>query len=242
MTIFNTLPPGIVVPFGGSSAPPGWLLCDGSPVSRTVYQNLFLSIGTVWGNGDGSTTFHLPDLRGRFLRGKDGGIGRDPDRTTRTAANPGGNTGDNVGSVQDNAHGHDHANTRSATSAIPSVNHTHGNTGWISNNHGHYIYGNNSHTHWRTDAHFSSPPSASLFGTNQTYDSDNGRYTHGINSNTTGNHEHWTAGIDTNHQHNSDGRSADHTHVATAGVTINSNGTTTETRPLNANVNYIIKI
>lgn len=244
MTLFNILPPGIVIPYAGASIPPGWLLCDGSAVSRTTYANLFSFIGTAWGNGDGSTTFHLPDLRGRFLRGVDGTANRDPDKATRSAANPGGNTGNNVGSIEADAYGHDHANTRSATSDIPNVNHSHGNTGWISQDHGHYIYGEGSHVHGRADAHFASDPDFGSFGTNQTYDYDNGRYTHGIQSGwaSIGDHGHSTGDIDTNHTHTSGGRSAGHTHAAATAVTINNSVSTNETRPLNATVNYIIKI
>lgn len=51
--------------------PAGWLLCDGSAVSRTVYAALFAALGVVYGAGDGSTTFNLPDLRGRVPAGKD---------------------------------------------------------------------------------------------------------------------------------------------------------------------------
>jgi len=57
---------GIVVPFAGSSAPTGWLMCDGSAVSRTTYANLFGIIGETYGAGDTSTTFNLPDLRSRL--------------------------------------------------------------------------------------------------------------------------------------------------------------------------------
>ena len=96
-------PAGMVMAFAGSTPPPGWLPCDGSLLSRTTYAVLFAVIGTGWGSGDGSTTFHLPDLRGRFLRGVDGAAGRDPNSGTRTAANAGGNTGNSVGSVQANA-------------------------------------------------------------------------------------------------------------------------------------------
>jgi microcystin-dependent protein len=59
------LPPGTIAAFGGSTAPSGWLACDGSAVSRTVYSLLFAVVGTLYGVGDGSTTFNLPDLRGR---------------------------------------------------------------------------------------------------------------------------------------------------------------------------------
>jgi microcystin-dependent protein len=62
-TVF--LPSGVVAPFAGSSAPAGWLLCDGSAVSRTIYAALFAAIGTTWGAGDGSTTFNVPNMLGR---------------------------------------------------------------------------------------------------------------------------------------------------------------------------------
>lgn len=106
----NGTPPGTIIAFGGMNVPSGYLLCDGTAVSRTTYANLFVSIGTAWGEGDGSTTFHLPDLRGRFLRGVDGSAGTDPDAASRTVSNSGGNTGDNVGSVQNDefkSHTHD---------------------------------------------------------------------------------------------------------------------------------------
>lgn len=77
----NLLPPGTVLPFAGAVPPTGWLLCDGSNVSRTTYARLFAVIGTTYGAGDGSTTFRLPDLRGEFIRGLDNGRGVDPGRT-----------------------------------------------------------------------------------------------------------------------------------------------------------------
>jgi len=57
---------GIISMYAGEAAPPGYLLCDGTPVSRTTYPDLFTAISTFWGAGDGSTTFNLPDLRNRF--------------------------------------------------------------------------------------------------------------------------------------------------------------------------------
>ena len=60
---------GEIKPFAGSTIPTGWLLCDGSAVSRTIYSELFTVIGTTYGTGDGSTTFNLPDLRNRFMVG-----------------------------------------------------------------------------------------------------------------------------------------------------------------------------
>jgi microcystin-dependent protein len=63
------LPSGMVLYFANSTVPTGWLQCDGSAVSRTTYANLYAAIGTVYGAGDGSTTFNLPDTRGQFIRG-----------------------------------------------------------------------------------------------------------------------------------------------------------------------------
>lgn len=93
-------PTGTVVAFAGTSAPSGWLLCNGSAVSRTTYSALFSAIGVAHGYGDNSTTFNIPDYRGRFLRGVDGSGGNDPDVSSRTALSTGGNTGNTVGSLQ----------------------------------------------------------------------------------------------------------------------------------------------
>lgn len=76
---------GITAMFAGSTAPTGWLICDGSAVSRTTYANLFAVIGTLWGAGDGSTTFNLPDMRQRFP------LGRAASGTGSTLGSTGGN-------------------------------------------------------------------------------------------------------------------------------------------------------
>jgi hypothetical protein len=97
-------PPGSIMAFMGASAPQGWLLCDGSLVSRAQYAGLFSVIGTSSGAGDGSTTFNLPDLRGLFLRGANGSQSNtnywDPDVSSRTNEFTGGNVGNAVGSLQ----------------------------------------------------------------------------------------------------------------------------------------------
>lgn len=91
-------PTGSMLPFAGASAPAAtvggvaaWLLCDGSAVSRTTYAALFTICSTTYGAGDGSTTFNLPDLRGRMP------IGPDSDSTaantaTRSVGTKGGDT------------------------------------------------------------------------------------------------------------------------------------------------------
>ena len=98
------VPVGAVLPFAGSSAPTGFLICDGSQKSRTTYQALFDVIGVTHGYGDQSTTFNLPDYRGRFMRGVSGSATVDPDRTSRSVMATGGNSGNNVGSIQADAH------------------------------------------------------------------------------------------------------------------------------------------
>ena len=75
-------PTGALTAFAGSTAPQGWLLCYGQAVSRTTYANLFAVIGTTYGTGDGSTTFNLPDLRGRTVAGLDNMGGTDAGRLT----------------------------------------------------------------------------------------------------------------------------------------------------------------
>lgn len=63
LSIALALPAGVTVPYAGATSPTGWLLCNGQAVSRTSYSRLFAVIGTKYGNGDGSTTFNVPDLR-----------------------------------------------------------------------------------------------------------------------------------------------------------------------------------
>lgn len=62
---------GLIMHYGGSTAPEGWLICDGSAVSRTTYASLFAVIGTTYGAGDGSTTFNIPNVKGRSIVGYD---------------------------------------------------------------------------------------------------------------------------------------------------------------------------
>lgn len=67
----DTLPIGSMVPYGNINPPTGWLVCDGSAISRTIYADLFAVIGTSYGEGDGSTTFNLPNKKGKVSAGYD---------------------------------------------------------------------------------------------------------------------------------------------------------------------------
>lgn len=72
---------GAVQSFAMATAPTGWLKCNGAAVSRTTYSALFAKISTLYGPGNGSTTFDLPDMRGEFARGFDDGRGVDSGRS-----------------------------------------------------------------------------------------------------------------------------------------------------------------
>lgn len=118
---YGIVPIGSIVPFAApkSAIQWGWLLCDGSPVSRDTFASLFQVIGVIYGSGDGSTTFNLPDYRGMFLRGVDDGSGQDPDidlRTSQQNSNGGAGsaTGGSVGTRQaDEYAAHVHTYTES---------------------------------------------------------------------------------------------------------------------------------
>lgn len=197
------VPSGAVLAFGGTSAPTGYLLCDGSAVNRTTYADLFTAIGVAHGSGDGATTFNLPDYRGRFLRGRDAGQGRDPDAADRTAMASGGNTGDNVGSVQTGQY----------------ASHNHGGGSYATSTHKHLLpFGNAGGT-----SEFMTDPANGTWA----YGDDGGTV---VNGGSLGN---YTASVsNTSKRAKSD--------VPDATGSIASNGGN-ETRPLNANVNYIIK-
>jgi len=107
-------PAGVMVDFGGTAAPSGWLLCDGSLVSRATYPALFAAIGVSWGVGDGSTTFALPDMRSRVSVGAGTGSGL----TARAFAAAGGAE---AGLLVSHSHGA----------------HAHGDTGTVSSDHSH---------------------------------------------------------------------------------------------------------
>jgi microcystin-dependent protein len=91
------MPTGIILPYGGDSAPAGFLMCDGAAVSRATYAALFDVIGENYGNGDGGTTFNVPDSEGRMPQGKDpviiafanlGNTGGEKDHTLTEAEMP----------------------------------------------------------------------------------------------------------------------------------------------------------
>ncbi len=92
----SLIPIGAMMDYWGSAAPAGWLLCHGQAVSRTTYAALFSAISTVGGVGDGSTTFNIPDCRGRVVAGQDDMGGTSANRLTNQA---GGLDGDALGAT-----------------------------------------------------------------------------------------------------------------------------------------------
>lgn len=112
----GVIPTGSIANFGAGSAPTGWLLCDGSAVSRTTYADLFSIIGTTWNTGgEAGTDFRLPDYRGRAAMGKGTGTGL----TARTfAAAVGAET---VAMAQANNPAHTHSISEGSTHSHGSV-------------------------------------------------------------------------------------------------------------------------
>lgn len=94
--VSTLMPAGLIFPYAGSSAPTDYFLCDGSAKSRTTYSTLFGILGTTYGAGDGTSTFNIPDLRGRVIAGQDDMGGSSANRLTGLT---GGVDGDGIGNT-----------------------------------------------------------------------------------------------------------------------------------------------
>lgn len=130
----DIIPAGSISMYGAATAPAGWLLCDGSAVSRTTYARLFAKISTTFGVGDGATTFNLPDMRQRFP------IGKAASGTGSTLGGTGGNI-DHTHSVPAHFHG---MGVGADLNVTASGSHTH----TIDHDHGAFTSGAGSaHTH-----------------------------------------------------------------------------------------------
>lgn len=114
------VPIGTVVMWAGAAdrLPDGWLLCDGTIYNQATYKALYEAIGFNFGFIDNFSVFdpqlqfYVPDLRGRFVRGVDGGTGRDPDSALRVDMQSGDQVGANIGSIQaDDFRSHSHVYT-----------------------------------------------------------------------------------------------------------------------------------
>jgi microcystin-dependent protein len=213
---YPLVPVGTVVAFAGSSAPEGWLLCDGSAVSRSTYANLWVTLSSTYGNGDGATTFNLPNAKGRSVVGAGTGLGL----TARTVADTGGAESVTLTGAQSGTSAHGHENTISASTGTVSADHAHNanhghtaSSGGQSATHNHFI-GSHSHSYKTASTATAGTNRAILTGTGSgattggindesiaqagyTYES-NGGHTHSI---TVDANNFNTGGITVNHTH-----------------------------------------
>ncbi len=135
-SVAQTTPIGSVIDYAGAVAPEGWLLCFGQEVSRSAYSALFSAIGTTYGTGNGSTTFNLPDCRGRVTAGRDNMGGTDAGRLTKilSSRNLGG-----TGGVQEHTltvaqmPAHSHSGTTSTNGAHSHSMSSGDTAGWGTN-------------------------------------------------------------------------------------------------------------
>lgn len=233
--------PGMIVGWSTNVAPAGWLICDGSAISRAVYANLFAVISTTYGVGDGSTTFNIPDLRQRFILGKAAA------GTGSTLAGTGGNIDHtHIGGSHSHSIGSDGAHTHTVnahTHTGPSHNHS-GNTGSTEPpNHGHnfnntFTTGTESGVGWTVQLGGAPTANVPVQG-----------HTHSVTVN--GNTGGITSSIAHSHSIGSDGTGATgsaspatnsqgaHTHGGATGAA--TAGTTDANNPPFLVLNYIIK-
>lgn len=161
----NVIPIGTVVDYAGTTPPPGWAFCAGQAVSRSTFAALFEVIGTTFGVGNGSTTFNLPDARGRVVAGRDGMVGS----SSRLSTIDGGTLGA-VGGSQE------HTLT---TNQIPS--HSHTGTTNTTGNHNHSVPAGST-TPFGSPTH----PGAVRAGNSNVTSSTAGNHSHTLNINNTG--------------------------------------------------------
>ena len=209
----SVIPVGVIEMFAGATAPNGWLICNGSTVSRKTYSDLFKVIGTTYGVGNSNDTFTLPDMRGRTPIGVGTGAGL----TARTLAATTG--AESATLLEANLPSHAHAFTPSGSLNTES-SHTHGSA----NAGGHIHSSNNSfllYVGGGGGANLSAGSTYQIYNLNATIQSN-------------GDHSHGSTNSNTGHTH---------TFTGSSGTTGNGNGTATAVslmQPAIA-VNFIIK-
>lgn len=259
----DPVPTGAIFSFPLEIPPTGYLVCDGSAVSRTTYADLFAVLGTSYGAGDGSTTFNLPDYRGKFLRGYDNGAGNDPDATARQDRGD-GTTGDAVGTLQDGeienhlhqvdppliysdyVGNHQHNTPSLSVTSYSGGNHNHttysaNTTTNTTGNHRHEIRGEDTNI---TTSGFggSGEHLVRATGPDLGYTNYAGNHYHSVNipsltTNNSGSHTH-----NINIPNSSTYPSGSHYHnVDIPNFSSDTTGGSTENRPLNITVVYCIK-
>jgi microcystin-dependent protein len=153
------VPTATITPYAGSSAPTGWLLCYGQAISRSTYAGLYAVVGDTYGSGDGSTTFNLPDLRGRTPAGLDNLGGSDAGRLSwaNTLGTTGGAQNHTLSTSEIPAHDHGSAGSHShaaptggfITNVYPTLAAWSpvGSTGHLEMNGGVFTQNSGTHTH-----------------------------------------------------------------------------------------------
>lgn len=218
---------GQVATFARTTAPPGWIICDGRAVSRTTYSALFSAIGTLYGEGDGTTTFNVPDCRDEFFRGWTGNTDVVGTKFSDTYAEH----NHKASSGTAGSHGH-------TASADGAGSHTHTGTATGAGNHSHRASvagaGNHVHSTQLGDAITSgeSTTISSGGGLIDLYDGQSmraaGDHTHSVGIGLDGFHTHSVSvSAAGDHAHGvSVVASGDHSHS----ITVNNSGSS-ETRP-----------
>jgi microcystin-dependent protein len=206
-TFDGVSPTGAVVMWSGSSAPSGWLECDGSAVSRTTYSALFAVIGTRYGTGDGSSTFNLPNPVDRVAMGI--ALSTSPTATTLSVSS-------SLDSLSLGNQSADHSHTITSNSGNQSANHSHtitSNAGNQSASHSHSgSTGNESSTHTHNVSNQTANHSHSYVKPNS---GSTGNANTGNNS---ASHKHNLSNQSSNHTHNfnTGNQSANHNHTITS--------------------------
>jgi microcystin-dependent protein len=212
-----------------NTAPSGWMLCNGSAISRTTYADLFAAIGTTYGVGDSSTTFNIPDLRGRVAVGSD---------SSQTEFDALGETGGakTVTLVEANLPSHAHTITHNHTVTVDSTGAV--NTLENNANHTHTTNGDGAHNHPTRRVTGNNPSGSNV---NFMTEGNTGTLAGGTTAGG-GNHNHALNNQSANHTHR-----YDHSHTGSAGASSAANtgnvgsGTALSVQNPYFVLNYIIK-
>ena len=220
-------PAGTVSMWSGTAAsvPSGYLLCDGSAVSRVTYTDLFNAIGTAHGAGDGSTTFNLPNLRNRFVVGEG---------TSYALAATGGSADATLVSHSHTVDSHTHAsgnlqadNHSHSDGSLSVDSHSHNDGSLSVDNHSHNFNGNlNAATAANTHSHVMPGDDQLTFANNLANWNNRsaGSYSYDANSSTSGSGQMWLTS-DNSHSHNVNGNCSGNTDNSTANISGNTGST-----------------
>ena len=238
------VPCGSIVNYSGDSSPNGWLICDGSEISKTTYSNLFSVIGTKYGSASNINNFKLPDLGERLPIGYKSG--------TNNLGNTGGNNSITLNTTQMPSHTHMGTSEASGThthtgTSDASGAHIHTGTSDTNGSHSHTIT-DPGHTHSQTTINDdfnnsgSNPPGFSSDSAGSRTWNNISTATTGISINENGSHSHaFTTASNGSHNHAfTTASNGSHIHAFTTGTT--GGGESIDIRNRYIVLNYIIKI